>query len=274
MKKKNYNIQAQKALEYIRNKRLNEEQERKNEFNKNVLENANRSFTTGGRKRKGVLDRIRKENEFYTTVFNESVINILSDVVEQSLLLDEDYAELNPEFKLDIKDVLDKVLNEGEIDTNVENEDMLGIFRAVHKHTPLFEEAQELDVKELTEEVSKKSKDDAESCIESLVKDTKDQVVEILAAEKKNAEAVNKDIEKTLEEDFKGFVTENKTQSLLEMFAINDAKVQIQESGDYNSELALANSVLMLTILEALDVSGIVDVNLDKRQEIKDLLNV
>ena len=53
--------------------------------------------------------------------------------------------------------------------------------------------------------------------------------------------------------------TENKSKSLLESFSVNNAKTQINESGSYDSDLALSNGILMVTILEGLKATGLID---------------
>jgi hypothetical protein len=265
--KTNYNLKAQKALQEIQAKREKEESVKKNQFNNTMLESANRTFSRNkGRKR--VLATIREENEYYTNIFNEAMVEILSDVVEQSLLLDEDYAELNPSYKLDIKDILESVLREGAVNEDIENDNTVAICEAVYSSTPLFESKEEKDSKS----VAKSAKDKADKDIDALVKDTKGKVLDTLSAEKKKVEELNKELEDTLKNESTKIFKENKDISLLEMFALNDAKSQINENGDYSSELALSNGILMITIMESLKASGLVDVDASRIDSIKQML--
>ena len=272
MKKKNYTLEAQKALNERQDRMNRNEQAKTDSLNEAIMNNANRSYSSVGRNRKLAVAEIAKENEYYTNVFNEAMIEIFADIVDSSLVLDEDYTEINPNYRLDLEDILENIFNQGDINTDVTNEDTVAVFEAVYISTPLYEEAKDEDIKEVSKKVAGKAKDKADKAINSLISDTKGKVVDTLQNEKKQADSINKDIEKTLKEDFNGFYKEENSVTLFEMLCANDAKVQIQESGEYNSELAVSNGILSLTILEALNAAGLVKEENQTNAKIKNML--
>ena len=267
--KKHFSNEARNSLNQIQENKLQEEMKSEKSLNEAIYANANRAYSSIGRDRRAKMELINESNSYYLNAFNDTVVDIVTDIVDGALVLDEDYKEINPEYKNDVYDILENIFNKGEINEQVNEPNMIKIFETVHNQTPVFETGKTLNEEDLSVliEATKKS---TESEIDNLVKDTQAKVVDTLSAEKVQAEEINKDLEKTLEEEFKGFVVETNKKSLFEMLCINDAKVQIQESGDYNSELAVSNGILMLTILEALKTTGLVDTV--KEEKLRSLL--
>lgn len=220
--------------------------------------------------REQAIQEIDSKNQYYTNIFNDSMSAILTNIVAESLQLDSEYAEQNPGYKIDIQDTIDSVFQSGNVNQLLSDQRMLNICNTITDNTPLYQPKTVITeniINTIVEAVEKENKED----INSLINDVSQRVLDILADEKKQAEEINKDLEKAIEESAK-FIKEKNEKTLFESLCFNNAKYQIQESGNYDSQLAVANGILTLTVLESLKETGFLTSNVHEKNIIKAIL--
>ena len=262
-----------------------EQQERLNEQT-NLMENqASLIYAANARKREKEA-AMEKELNYDNKVLTLGLTEALTEVVKDSLLLDlDEYAKLNENYEGFIRETIKSFLEKGEINTNIENKNTLSILEFINTHKPEQSVGVYLNESELLEQITgtaDKDKEDLDArdefgrpswneCgedIELMSGNVMDRVAELVDKDRESAQEVDDQLNAMVTPIAMGESAEvmplikntHTKKTVLEVLAINEAKEMLAEKKEYNSDLALANAVTYLTILETLDESGLVKI--------------
>jgi len=216
-------------------------------------------------------DRIReKEKTLSESLAYDEKTNVigltkvLTQVVKESLLLDlDEYKAINENYEQFISDTVKSFLEHANLNEEIENEDTQKLLEFVESNKPVKEVGIYLTEEQIADEYSQEKFDQIEDSIDSLAGDTMDRVAELIDHEREQSQQINDNLNAIteLEESERPLLFKNDNRkSVLEVLALNEATEMIAKGQPYNSDLALANAITYITVLEALDNSGLVTV--------------
>jgi hypothetical protein len=299
---------------YKEQKALREAEEtRKNEAAMSAARFTYASTTARSNERVKALTETIKYNEMASVY---GMTEMVSEIVEKALLLDEEeLVKMQPEYKAEIRDIVSKLLKEGEINENITNPDTLAIMEYVsrtlpdakdgkylteddlynlimasrpadmdealakfsgdvsHKVATLMEKEQKR-VKELDAERPAAEEAPVESAVEGEVPAEEVPVEEVPAEEVPAEEEVPMDAvvapkkqiqmlpDGTLNVNIfeSKFVRETPRSGLIESLSVNEAQNMLARGEEYNADLCLAKAIEYVTIMEAMDSLGLMEV--------------
>lgn len=271
--KKEANAKAEAAL-------LNEEQEKL--YSAASLSNA--QYIRSRNNAKSVEESIHYIDK-YT---KKGVAHFISVITENALLLDTgEYATLNPNYKSEITSIVEDFLNNADLNSNV-NENTNVIFEHVVRNLPNVKTGVLLEDSAVMNDIKNTSSAQLDTALADLTTDVKDRVAELISTEQKIKNDMEDDLEKlvAMDKDIpdaeivpslvatgadaeekaineNAIVREIPRNGILETLATREAVKQIREGKEYNPDLAIANAITYVTVLEALNVTGLV--NIDKQ---------
>jgi len=231
----------------------------------------NKMYSTAYASYSAKHDRIREKEKVLTESleYDEKtnvigLTKILTQVVKESLLLDlDEYKAINEHYEEFISDTVKSFLEHANINQDIENEDTKKLLEFVETNKPVKEAGIYLTEEQIADEFSQEKFDQIEDSIDSLAGDTMDRVAELIDHEREQSQEINDNLNAItgLEESERPLLIKNDNRkSVLEVLALNEATEMIAKGQPYNSDLALANAITYITVLEALDNSGLVTV--------------
>lgn len=265
------NMNAEEAKKAAEKRALNEAEEaRMNNFlYRSVVAPINKE-----REYKEKMSRLYNYNE------NASVIGMTEAVyrlVEASLLLDKDmYKSLREDYDVFVKSTIKDFLTKSELNESaITNEHTKNIMEFVTSITPDRETGINLTESEMYDEFGNKTWDAVENDIQSLSTDIMDNVARVIDNSASACQDIDDNLNAIKMQESTGLIRNagNNTTNILEALALNEAKEMVESGKTYNKDLALANAVAYLTILEALNTTGLVSIGADGYKKIINLSN-
>ena len=259
-----------------------------------LMESAFRSNGAAIKHQKEAIAEHARRVSYKDHFLTEALTVLVSDLVEESLLLNtEEYAKMNPNYKDEIIKTVKTCLENADINTDITNENTVAILEAVNANMPqatqyLTEEDEQAFVREVVMSDNK-----VKSALENLSRDVKARVAnivsndqEMLAKEQKAIDAINNrelkvagevapvsvqvpDQEPVVQESLR-LVPELKVNGIVETLALNEAMDMVEVEKPVNTTLAIANAIKFVTCLEAIDSTGLADVGKDMYAKIRD----
>lgn len=261
---KEYKARMLKEQEAIESERIN-----------NLIEQADLVNAKRNRER----DRLNEANKKINYDNLSTVIGLteaLSRVVKASLLLNvEEYKLINENYEDFIKTNIRSFLENAELNLNINNENTIKLIEVINKMRPsvdngiylteaeLAKQFNDIDPNDQPDEFGRPSWNDATKAIDNLSVNVMDRVAELVDNDVQQATVVNDNLNAIVNP-----MTENSLlvknnrprKTILEVLALNEANEMLANKKEYNSDLALANAITYITILETLDASGLVSV--------------
>jgi hypothetical protein len=318
-------------------------EEKKNEEILNAARFSNSSVYMKNKERVKLMESVIQYNERASVA---AMTDVLSKIVENALLLDTDeYVQLNPTYKVELKETVKSFLENAELNAEFRDERTVRIIESVMKALPQVSTGMYLKEEEIVDLVNDSSAKEIEGDIDSLVTDVKSRVADLVGKEQKATKEIEAEIDEIVaiseaakaakaeekakkdekkdpkkkeekvkldEEDDEfeldesddidveddedeyleyqqslqpdarkarkkteiqmnpdgglkviireQFVKETPRKNLLETLAFNEAMEMIAEGKQYNGDLALANAVMYITILETFNATGLLTI--------------
>lgn len=239
---------------------------------KNVLQEGT-SYSVSGRvkreKEKALLESRKLEYENSTA--KNAFVDIMTDLVIESLLIDiDEYAKMNPNYRNDIRESVDMLVELNGVPTGNKPEVIL-ILENIARNIPTKEVGIYMESTDIHKAIIDNAGENIEDSIKKISVDAKDKVAEIVKDEQKNATEIEKDIEAIASDD-KGIPAskDRPAEGIVETIATNEILKAVREGRDYNSDLALANAITFVTIIESLRAAEVLDIS---KSEYKQLAN-
>jgi len=341
-----------------------EKKQAEQKLQEEALSNARFSNSSPYMRNKSRVKAMQEQIAYGEKATTAVVTDVITSIVENALLLDvEEYAQLNPNYKTDIKNTVRSFLENADIEEVVKNKKTVQLIEALVASIPSSETGVYLSEEELVDVVKKSTPEELNQVIDELTGDIKSKVAEIVGKEQFEAAELEKDIEnikqaseemkeiaqeelgveeepeieemavegeeELSEDEFEGFedeelsedeedfsleekpeeageedeyleyqksltpgkveteirpdgtikVTSFKEQfyhevprfGILESLALNEAIDMVNEGKKYNGDLAIANALVQLTIMETFNVTGLKKLN---EQDYKKMLNI
>ena len=208
-------------------------------------------------------ERAAKKAMLYEDTVNViGLTEMLTRVVEQSLLLDlDEYKRLNENYHGFIKSTINDFLIKADINENIDNENTLGLYECVQAHKPAKEVGVYLTEAEIQDQYDDLPYEVGEDYIEALSGDIMDRVATMVDADKKVAGEIDGNLNAIANVNESVMLRNEEDQkTVLEVLALNEATDMVRNGKEYNADLALANAITYVTILETLDASGLVKI--------------
>lgn len=331
--------------EYLKNyySSLKEEENRaQRKIEKEAQDAMSFSISSAYKRTKNKNESFKEELNYMNNSTTIAMTEMVSKIVEKSLLLDEkEYTALNPDYKKNIRLLVESFLKNTDLNESIKNPNTLKIINYVGKTLPDRKIGKYLSEEEIIALIKKDTPSEVNKAIDNLVSEVKEKTADLIDKEQREVQNIQDDVdelvalgesykkkaeekkkeaelkvaeedseieenleieedleeedsdEKTLpepeKEDFeldteapkekntkvnitpdgkinisvqenekKIFIKEKEKSGLLESLTINEAKKIISEGKEYNSDLALANSILYLTVLEALSTTNLI----------------
>lgn len=226
------------------------------------------------------LQESTKRMEYDEKVTLIGLTEALTEVVKESLLLDlNEYAKINPNYEEFIRSNIKSFLENAEINENITNQYTLTLIENMNALKPSLENGICLTEAELIENFQQKpekedldkldafgrpSYNQCDAAIDGLSCNVMDRVAELIDNEREAVQQVDDQLNAMVtpmgvNESSQLLVRNVKPQkTVLEVLSINEANEMIKNGQEYNPDLALANAITYITVLEALDASGLV----------------
>lgn len=268
--------------------------------------------------------------------------DVLSTIVENALLLDADeYAEINPAYKAEIRETVLSFLENADLEKNVKNPNTLTIMEHISKNLPDVKTGIYLKEEEIVDIIGKETPEEVNKSMDELSGDVQERVANIVSKEQdeinqldkeiddiiaiseaKKSENVNAEeqvegeemVEETPEEEMEmeevpeeeveeapvqedpyeddeyleyqqddqqykpkettisisqqgdvqlkireSFYRETPRKGIIETLALNEGLEMVKEGKEYNGDLAIANAIMYVTILETMNATGLMD---------------
>lgn len=246
--------------------------------------------------------RVAANEYLFREEFTKRVLGtLLTNIIEESLLIEQDmYAQLNPNYKKEIRDHVNKLLESSSLNVEIHNDTTKLVLEEINKYMPSNYDAyklyEEIDIVDVTDKVI--SNNDVNKAINDLQCDVRERVADIVLRDTENTAALQTDmseintavdninnnftnghdtpelpkkddvdlsieteISKNAQEQQNQTVTESYAQGIIESITLNEAKIMLEETGTYNSDLALANAIKFVTILETFGATDLIEIN-------------
>lgn len=211
---------------------------------------------------------------------NVSLIGLteaLVTVVKNSLLLDiNEYQRINENYEDNIRSTIKDFLSKANINENITNPNTIAIMESINAAKPNIEIGKCLNEAELTgiysyfgNNVKQENPDNntevynkCEEEIERLSGDVMDKVAERIDADSRAARDVEDQLTAMNQVNESSILIRNNKpkKTVLEVLTLNEANDILVNTKEYNPDLALANAITYITVLETLDASGLVNV--------------
>jgi hypothetical protein len=265
--------------------------------------------------------QIRYNNRMATIV----MADYLSNIVESALLVDTDeYSQLNPAYKADIRETVLSFLENADIEKSVKDKRLLTIMEHVAREIPDVKTGIYLKEEEIVDIVNRQTPEAVNQSIDSLTLDVKERVANLVSQEQAEVNDIEKQIEEIVaiseatkskgqpaipvaevpaeeyveevpadaqyeeipEDEYyeyqqpeiskpketkikiskegqvevtikEAFIKETPRKGVLETLALNEGLDMVKEGKEYNGDLALANALMYITILETMNATGL-----------------
>lgn len=208
-------------------------------------------------------ERAAKKAMLYENNVNViGLTEMLTRVVEKSLLLDlDEYKLLKEDYHGFIKSTINDFLIKADINENIDNENTLGLYDCVQEHKPAKEVGIYLTEAEIQDQYAELPYEVGEDYIEALSGDIMDRVATMVDSDKKVASEIDGNLNAIANVSESVMLRKEEDQkTVLEVLALNEAADMVKNGKEYNADLALANAITYITILETLDASGLVKI--------------
>jgi len=216
-------------------------------------------------------DRVRQKEKVLTekVTYEEKaniagLTNVLTETVKRSLLLDlDEYKAINENYENFIKETVQSFLEKADLNREITNENTIKLMEFVEENKPSQEVGIYLNEAELYDEFGNKTYEEIDNEINALAGDVMDNVAKLIDDQREASQEVNDNLNAitSMDESARPLLFRNDTQkSVLEVLALNEAKEMVQNGKPYNGDLALANAITYITVLETLDATGFVTV--------------
>ena len=266
--------------------------------------------------------QIKYNNRMATIVMTE----YLSNIVEGALLVDtEEFAQLNPSYKADIRETVLAFLENADVESSVKDKRTLAIMEHIAREIPDVKTGIYLKEEEIVDLINKQTPEAVNQSIDSLTADVQEKVANLVSQEQGEVQGIEDEIEKIVaiseaakskgqaaapaveevpaeeyveevpmddaqyeevpEDEYyeyqqpdikpketkikiskdgqvevsikEAFIKETPRKGVLETLALNEALDMVKEGKEYNGDLAIANALMYITILETMNATGL-----------------
>ena len=122
--------------------------------------------------------------------------DVLSNIVEEALLMETDeFAELNPAYKAEIRETVLAFLENADLNESIKDKRTLSIMEHISRNLPDVKTGVYLKEEEIVDIVKKSTPKEVNSSIESLVGDVKERVANLVSDEQKAEEELQDQID-------------------------------------------------------------------------------
>ncbi len=216
-------------------------------------------------------DREREKSKLLTESLdydNKATIagltSVLTKIVKESLLLDpEEYKAINENYEKTISDTIKTFLEKADLNENIDNPNTAKLLEFVEANKPSKEFGKYLTEAQLYDEYGNKTYETVNNEMDELSGDVMDRVAQLIDTQRIESQNVNDNLNAitNMQESERPVLFRNDNRkSILEVLALNEATEMVANGNPYNSDLALANAITYITVLETLDATGLVTV--------------
>lgn len=216
-------------------------------------------------------DREREKSKLLTESLdydNKATIagltSVLTKIVKESLLLDpEEYKAINENYEKTISDTIKTFLEKADLNENIDNPNTAKLLEFVEANKPSKEFGKYLTEAQLYDEYGNKTYETVNNEMDELSGNVMDRVAQLIDTQRIESQNVNDNlnaITNMQESERPALFRNDNRKSILEVLALNEATEMVANGHPYNSDLALANAITYITVLETLDATGLVKV--------------
>lgn len=255
-KNKKYERQAGEYLAQY-NQQLKEEADAKAASKENsALSAARFAYASTYARSKNRINSLQESITYENTASITGMTEMVSEVVENALLLDEEeFAQLNPEYKEEIRDRVRGFLENAEINKNIKNRDTLALMEYVYKNLPDVKTGKYLTEDDISRLMKMQKPVEIEESIKNLSGDVSSRVAELVESEQKRIKDTNKKLE-----DAKVETNEEVAQEPVETPVEEDDTVVETPEGEIAVEPVVKKQIQMLP-------DGTININMLENEE-------
>lgn len=187
--------QADKYLTEMLSKQREEKEAKEKALNEAALSSARFGYAATMERSRNRVKSLQEELKYTNTASTVAMTEMISRVVEKSLLLDEEeFAKLNPTYKKDIRETVRGLLESGAFHES-SNPDALTIVNYVASTLPNVQDGKYLTEDDITGMFAQKSPVEVEKAINDLSGNVSNRVAILVEKEQKKAKDVQKDFD-------------------------------------------------------------------------------
>lgn len=177
---------------------LKEELENKEATKLNeTMSNARFSYASSIARSKTKIGKLNEEIKYLNTSSIIGMTEMVSEVVENALLLDEsELAKIYPEYKKDIRSIVKGFLTEGDLKPDIKNSETLSLMEYVSNVMPGVREGSTLTEDDLTNYVMLRKPVNIDKSIRNLSGDVASNVALLMEKENQKNEQIKKDVDR------------------------------------------------------------------------------
>lgn len=192
----------------------NEKAEKENK----LLSDARLTFATGINRSKNRRESLREEIEYTKKSTLIGMTEMVSQVVEESLLFDTDqYAVKNPEYKEEIREIVSGLLENGNINEKIDNKETLQLVEHVAHTLPSVKDGKNLTEDEISKYIAANTPEDIDASIKALSRNVSGRVASLMEKEQKKAKKIEEEVAKAKGEPVEEEVVEQEEIPVEEM---------------------------------------------------------
>lgn len=204
----------------------NEKAEKENK----LLSDARLTFATGINRSKNRRESLREEIEYTKKSTLIGMTEMVSQVVEESLLFDTDqYAVKNPEYKEEIREIVSGLLENGNINEKIDNEETLQLVEHVAHTLPNVKDGKNLTEDEISKYIAANTPEDIDASIKALSRNVSGRVASLMEKEQKKAKKIEEEVAKAKGEPVEEEVVEQEEMPVEEQMPAPEENVQPEE---------------------------------------------
>lgn len=187
--------QADKYLAEMLSKQREEKETKEKALNEAALSSARFGYAATMERSRNRVKSLQEELKYTNTASTVAMTEMISRVVENSLLLDEEeFAKLNPTYKKDIRETVRGLLESGAFHES-SNPDALTIVNYVASTLPNVQDGKYLTEDDISGMFAQKSPVEVEKAINDLSGNVSNRVAILVEKEQKKAKDVQKDFD-------------------------------------------------------------------------------
>lgn len=187
--------QADKYLTEMLSKQREEKEAKEKALNEAALSSARFGYAATMERSRNRVKNLQEELKYTNTASTVAMTEMISRVVENSLLLDEEeFAKLNPTYKKDIRETVRGLLESGAFHES-SNPDALTIVNYVASTLPNVQDGKYLTEDDISGMFAQKSPVEVEKAISDLSGNVSNRVAILVEKEQKKAKDVQKDFD-------------------------------------------------------------------------------
>lgn len=208
-----------------------------------ALSGARFGYASTVERSKNRINALREEIEYTEKSANAGMTEVISQIVENALLLDEtEFEELNPGYKQEIRTIVSGLLREGNINENITKKETLRIMEFVSKALPTSKEGKGLLEADLQQIVARQAEMDINGEIKNLSRNISSKVASLMEKEQKKVEKIQKEMNKAAGKPEEKVVAEiapnNELEDILKALEVGEITPEDVEKAAQNGEIS------------------------------------